>query len=246
MKNQKNIYVGTSGWHYRHWSGPFYPEDLPAADKLEFYAGFFRTVEINNSFYQLPKEETLARWHDITQADFIFSLKASRYITHMKKLKDGDKTFQPLAETVKVLEPKLGPILFQLPPNWGFNPERLEAFLKALPPDYRYVFEFRHPGWFTGPTYEILQRFGAAFCIYELAGLVSPKKITAEFVYVRLHGPGKAYQGQYDTRILAGWAGAFSTWAGQGKDIFCYFDNDQLGYAVQDALKLQHMIRGRA
>jgi len=246
MKNQENIYIGTSGWQYRHWRGPFYPEDLPAADQLKFYADSFQTVEINNSFYQLPKKETMTRWRDTTQADFIFSIKASRYITHMKKLKDGSKTFPPLAEIVDVMGKKCGPILFQLPPNWGFNPERLEAFIKALRKDYRYVFEFRHPGWFTRQTYEILQRFDAAFCIYELAGRLSPKKISTDFVYVRLHGPEDAYEGQYDTRTLAGWAGAFSTWARQGKKIFCYFDNDQRGYAAQDALKLQQMIRGRS
>jgi uncharacterized protein YecE (DUF72 family) len=245
MKNQENIYIGTSGWHYRHWRGPFYPEDLPAADQLKFYAGVFKTVEINNSFYQLPKQETLANWRDSTQSDFIFAVKASRYITHMKKLKEGDKTFQPLAEIVKVLEPKLGPILFQLPPKWGFNAGRLTEFVNALPRDYQYVFEFRDPSWFNRRAYDILKRSGAAFCIYELAGRLSPKEITADFVYVRLHGPKAAYQGQYDTRTLAGWAGAFSTWAGQGKQIFCYFDNDERGYAAQDALRLQQMIRGR-
>jgi uncharacterized protein YecE (DUF72 family) len=244
MKNPENVYIGTSGWHYRHWRGPFYPEDLPAADQLKYYADIFQTVEINNSFYQLPKKKTLAGWRDTTQSDFIFSVKGNRYITHMKKLREGRRTFQLLADAIGVLGPKCGPILFQLPPNWGFNPERLAAFTEALPKDYRYAFEFRHPAWFTRRTYDILQQFGAAFCIYELAGRISPKKITAEFGYVRLHGPEDAYQGQYDTRVLAGWAGAFSTWAGQGKEIFCYFDNDQRGYAAQDALRLQRMIRG--
>jgi len=244
MKNRENIHIGTSGWHYEHWSGPFYPDDLPAADRLKFYAGLFQTVEINNSFYQLPRKETLARWRDITQSDFIFAVKASRYITHMKKLREGGKTFQPLAEVVRALGSKLGPILFQLPPNWSCNAKRLGEFVEALPGDYRYAFEFRDPSWFNRRTYEILRELGAAFCIYELAGRLSPKEITSEYVYVRLHGPEAAYQGQYDTRTLAGWAGAFSTWAGQGKQIYCYFDNDERGHAARDALRIQQMIRG--
>jgi uncharacterized protein YecE (DUF72 family) len=199
-------------------------------------------VEINNSFYQLPKEETLLAWRDTVPKGFIFAVKGSRYITHMKKLKDPKQTLAGLLGRIEVLDEKFGPILFQLPPKWHVNLQRLRDFLAVLPKDYRYAFEFRDPTWYRQEVYEALNEHGAAFCIYELAGHRSPKEVTANFVYIRLHGPGDAYQGQYEKRALAGWAGAFSAWARQGKSIFCYFDNDEAGYAAQDAVRLQEML----
>jgi uncharacterized protein YecE (DUF72 family) len=242
MSRNSDIHIGTSGWHYDHWKGPFYPEDLPAQEMLPYYVGHFRTVEINNSFYQLPKKATLELWRNTVPDGFVFSMKGSRYITHMKKLKDPSRTVPPLLEVAGVLSEKLGPVLFQLPPRWRINPERLDLFLQFLPDRFRYAFEFRDSGWFDARTYEILSKHRAAFCIYQLAGRLSPKEVTTDFVYVRLHGPGKAYEGQYDEKTLAGWAGAFSTWHSQGKKVFCYFDNDQAGYAAQDALRLQDMM----
>jgi uncharacterized protein YecE (DUF72 family) len=243
-KDQKNIHIGTSGWHYDHWRGSFYPEDIPKTEFLTFYAEHFHTVEINNSFYQLPNKKTLSKWAESSPRDFIFTAKASRYLTHMKKLKDPDEPLATFFDAVRVLGNKLGPVIFQLPPRWHFNPERLNAFLEALPSEYRYAFEFRDPSWFDERAYEALRKHGAAFCVYELAGRMSPKRITADFIYIRLHGPGDAYQGQYDSSTLAGWAGAFATWAAQGKEIFCYFDNDEAGYAAQDARSLQQMVQG--
>jgi uncharacterized protein YecE (DUF72 family) len=238
------IHIGTSGWHYDHWRGPFYPQNLGKnKDMLPYYARHFRSVEINNSFYQLPKKKTLACWHKSVPKRFLFTLKGSRYITHMKKLKDPSKTVPPLLEAVRVLGSKLGPILFQLPPRWKINPERLQEFLQILPTEFRYAFEFRDPSWFDGRIYQTLSDHDAAFCIYHLAGLLSPKEVTTDFVYIRLHGPQEAYQGQYDIHTLAGWAGALSTWQKQGREIFCFFDNDQAGYAAQDALRLQKMIQ---
>jgi uncharacterized protein YecE (DUF72 family) len=139
------------------------------------------------------------------------------------------------------LAEKLGPILFQLPPNWGLNAERLHAFLEVLPDGYRFAFEFRDPSWFDTQVYEMLAAHDAALCIYQFAGRLSPREVTAGWVYVRLHGPGEAYQGKYDTETLAGWMGAFSTWMRQGKEVYCYFDNDESGFAVQNALSLQAM-----
>jgi len=245
MEGRTFIHIGTSGWHYDHWRGPFYPQDLSAKAYLEYYMERFHTVEINNSFYQLPKEETLAVWRDTVPSGFIFTVKGSRYITHMKKLKDPEGAVALFLERVEVLGDKAGPILFQLPPRWRANPERLVSFLEALPGQFRYAFEFRDPSWFNSEVYDILAGHGAAFCIYELGGQVSPKEITADFVYVRLHGPGGPYQGQYTTEVLAGWAGAFATWASQGKKVYCYFDNDEAGYAAQDAMNIQEMIQGR-
>ena len=241
MKSVERIHIGTSGWHYSHWQGVFYPEEMAKKEFLKYYADHFQTVEINNSFYQLPKKETLSSWRNSVPSGFIFTVKASRYITHMKKLKDPSEPLHTLLETVEVLGDKLGPILFQLPPRWQFNPQRFDNFLDSLPANHRYAFEFRDPRWFNTSAYAMMSKHRAAFCIYELAGLLSPKEVTADFIYIRLHGPGEAYQGEYDTDALAGWAGAFYTWAKQGKEIFCYFDNDEAGYAAQDALRLQKM-----
>ena len=236
--------IGTSGWHYDHWQGPFFPEDMPAEDMLGFYARHFPAAEINNSFYQLPKAETLEHWRDVVPGNFRFAVKASRYITHMKKLKDPREPVARFLQRVAVLGDRLGPVLFQLPPNWRCNVERLAAFLAALPETGRYAFEFRDPSWFDDKVYQLLQEAGAAFCIYDLAGRQSPKTVTADFVYVRLHGPDQAYEGSYSVQALAGWAGAISAWQKQGWDVFCFFDNDQKGYAPANALRLQEMLIG--
>jgi uncharacterized protein YecE (DUF72 family) len=240
-KESQAIHIGTSGWHYDHWVGPFYPPDLATGDFLAYYAQHFCTVEINSSFYGLPEVESLQRWREATPPGFLFAVKASQYITHMKKLRDPQEPVLNLLERIEPLGQKLGPILFQLPPNWHLNVERLNLFLQAMPQGYRYAFEFRDPSWLEPRTYEVLRQYGAAFCIYDLAGQLAPKEITADWIYVRLHGPNGAYQGDYDVQTLSGWAGAFSTWAAQGKEIYCYFDNDQFGYAVKNALRLQAM-----
>ncbi len=242
MKHAANIHIGTSGWHYTHWKGPFYPEDLPASRFLEHYAGCFRTAEINNSFYRLPEKKTLAQWRGITPDGFIFAAKASRYLTHMKKLKDPQEPLERLLDRLDILEDKLGPILFQLPPRWKLNPKRLEDFLGALPEGYRYAVEFRDASWFDERIYEMLAARGVAFCVYDLGGESSPKKTTADFVYARLHGPEGAYEGRYGAKRLSGWAGAFTGWLKEEKEVYCYFDNDEAGYAPQDALRLQQMM----
>ncbi len=244
MANKGNIHIGTSGWQYSHWKGPFYPEHLSNHELLEYYSGYFDTVEINNSFYRLPKKETLHRWKECVPGEFIFSFKANRYITHMKKLKDPADSLARMLDVVDSLEDALGPILFQLPPRWKFNPERFSNFLDMLPPRYRYVFEFRDPSWLVPDAYKALDKAGAAFCIYEIGGLKSPTHVTADFVYIRLHGPEREpYRGRYSTKVLAGWAGAISSWVVQGKDVFCYFDNDEAGYAAQDAARLREMLK---
>jgi len=242
MKTNADIHIGTSGWHYHHWKGTFYPEDLANEDLLAFYADRFHTVEINNSFYNIPEKKTLRMWRNRVPREFIFSVKASRYITHMKKLKQGSEPVSTMLSAIDTLGDTLGPILFQLPPRWKCNPGRLQEFLSHLPDGYRYTFEFRDETWLRQETYDLLKQYQAAFCIYHLAGFLSPKEVTAPFVYIRLHGPGAAYEGRYDTQMLAGWAGALSAWQRQGKDVYCYFDNDQLGYAAQNAAQLQEMI----
>ena len=236
------IHIGTSGWHYDHWVGPFYPSGTSSEDFLSLYTRFFRTVEINNTFYQLPARETLADWHHVTPDAFLFACKASRFITHMKKLSDPKQSVKRFFHAIEVLGDKLGPVLFQLPPRWHLNVDRLKRFLDALPGSWRYAFEFRDDTWFTQDTLKTLAEHGAAFCIYDLAGRQSPEAVTTDLVYIRLHGPEKAYQGRYRTRALARWATRCQAWSKEGRDVYCYFDNDEKGYAAQDALALKRMI----
>ncbi len=238
MEKEKHIHIGTSGWHYGHWEGPFYPDKTPSEKYLEYYSKFFNTVEINSSFYRMPDKETVREWRDTTPERFIFSVKASRYITHMKKLKDPEAAVSYLISTVSLLRNKLGPILFQLPPKWHVNPERLESFIESLPHGYSYAFEFRDTSWFNDNIYEILEKHNTAFCIYEIGGIRSPRIVTGDIVYVRLHGPDGPYRGEYKTSSLEEWADSISAWAKQGKKIFCYFDNDEAGYAPRDAMRL--------
>jgi len=241
----KAIHVGTSGWHYHHWKGPFYPKDLPDENLLEHYLKHFDTAEINNTFYRLPRKETFAQWRDSVPGGFLFSVKASRYITHMKKLKDPEQPMANFVGGVDALGDKLGPILFQLPPRWRLNIDRLTSFLTALPEGHRYAFEFRDESWFGKQTEEALCERGAAFCIYHFEHRQSPRPVTADFVYVRLHGPDGAYQGKYDDQTLKQWAEDLSSWVNGGKEVFCYFDNDEKGYAPQNALKLKELLGGK-
>jgi uncharacterized protein YecE (DUF72 family) len=236
------IYIGTSGWSYEHWKGCFYPQSLPARDFLGYYQQHFNSVEINNTFYRLPDEHTFLHWYETVPDDFVFSVKASRYISHMKKLKDPAETVPPFMQQVRLLGSKLGPILFQLPPRWRCNPQRLQAFLHALPAGYRYVFEFRDSSWFTPQTCQLLQQYNAAFCIYELDSKLSPLEVTADFVYLRLHGPAAAYCGSYSAKALEGWAKKIMGWQEAGKQVYCFFDNDEAGYAVQNAIQLKTMV----
>jgi uncharacterized protein YecE (DUF72 family) len=236
------IRIGTSGWHYKHWLGPFYPTGLAAKDMLAWYMERFDTVEINNSFYRLPSPETFDAWRRATPPRFCFAVKGSRYITHRKRLKDPKPALERLMPAVDVLGPKLGPILFQLPPRWSRNLERLAEFLAALPKRRRYTFEFRDPSWHGPDVYRLLARHNAAFCIYELDGFVSPIEVTADFVYVRLHGPGKKYQGDYSADILKAWALRIDGWRRSSAAVYVYFDNDQAGYAAKNAAELKALL----
>ena len=242
LSRKGNINIGASGWDYDHWSGPFYPENLKKKRRFDYYAERFDTVEINNTFYRMPGEKTLRSWRDSAPEGFTFSLKASRYITHMKKLKEPRAPLDNFHEKADLLGNALGPVLLQLPPKWKYNGERLEHFLSELHTGCRYCMEFRDTDWFRDETYEQLERAGVAFCIYEIGETRSPRRVTANFVYIRLHGPDAAYQGRYSKKTLAAHAGAINTWLEQGKDVYCYFDNDQNGYAPLNAMELKKMI----
>jgi len=236
------VYIGTSGWHYQHWKGAFYPPKLPAAEMLDYYAQHFRTVEINSSFYRLPLTGALEDWRRATPRDFHFAVKGSRYLTHMKKLKDPAPGIAKFFARVEPLGRKLGPVIFQLPPQWEVNAERLEAFLQALPPRRRYAFELRNQTWRTPEILALLRRHKAAFCIFEIAGVFSGIEITANFTYVRLHGPDGAYQGSYPDKTLREWAQRIREWRQKLRAVYIYFDNDQAAYAVQNALALAKMV----
>jgi uncharacterized protein YecE (DUF72 family) len=236
------VYIGCSGWHYKHWKGPFYPEKLPASKMLDYYAARFGTVELNNTFYRLPQEKALDNWRDCTPPDFLFAMKGSRFLTHMKKLKDPEPGIAKFFERADRLERKLGPIVFQLPPWWEANAGRLEIFLGALPPRRRYAFELRNATWHTPEILAILKRHNTAYCIFEIAGMFSGIHITANFTYVRLHGPGGAYQGSYPDSTLREWAGRIREWRQRLRAVYIYFDNDQAAYAVENALTLQRMV----
>jgi uncharacterized protein YecE (DUF72 family) len=238
------IRIGTSGYSYKHWVGNYYPAGLKASEWLRHYAGDFDTVELNNTFYTLPNEETFDVWRKSTPRDFVFAVKGSRFLTHMIKLKEPERGlvhFMPRAER---LRSKLGPILWQFPPGWKVNVERLEQFLALLPPEHRYTFELRNETWMIEPVYEVLRKYNAAFCIYELAGYHSPLELTADWTYVRLHGPtARKYQGSYTERQMEEWAGRIRAWSRKMKAIYVYFDNDDSAYAVDNALTLKRLLK---
>jgi uncharacterized protein YecE (DUF72 family) len=240
------IRIGTSGYHYKHWQGPFYPKKISPDEMLGFYSRNFDSVELNNSFYRLPTEDAFDNWRESSPENFVFAVKASRFLTHQKKLKDPEAALQKLLPRASRLSCKLGPILFQLPPRWQVNPGRLETLLEALPRDLRYTFEFRDLTWIRPEINKLLTRFDAAFCIYELAGYHSPLTITSDFVYVRLHGPGLGkYQESYSNSRLRRWTQQIKDWAEYLTAIYIYFDNDEGGYAAQNALTLKKMIMGK-
>lgn len=237
-----DIRIGCSGWHYKHWRGPFYPEKLPSTRWLEFYIERFDTVELNSTFYRLPPEGGLATWRDSTPPDFVFAAKGSRFITHMKKLSQPEASIEKYFDRVDILGRKLGPILFQLPPWWEVNLERLEEFLRALPRRRRYGFEFRNATWHSDEVYALLRKHNAAFCAFDIAQFQSPVVITADFAYVRLHGPGPGrYQGSYSRDALSNWARRIRAWAKDLKAVYVYFDNDMAAFAPHNTLELKRL-----
>ncbi len=239
--------VGTSGWHYAHWRGRIYPPTLPPRDWLSHYAGQLDSVEVNNSFYRLPEANTLAEWAERTPTDFEFALKAPRGITHLRKLGGRREPLDTFLARAALLGNKCGPLLFQLPPHWHCNTTRLASFLRQLPTGHqRVAFEFRDPSWHNDEVYALLAEHGAAFCIYHLAGQTSPRVLTADFVYLRLHGPAGAYAGRYHPRTLQHWAGQISDWRQQGHAVYVYFNNDEAGYAFRNACQLRDLLAADA
>ncbi len=209
---------------------------------LPYYYERFDTVELNNTFYRLPTRSALENWRDSTPESFCFAAKGSRFLTHMKKLKDPEPGLEKFFDAVDVLRHKLGPILFQLPPNWQLDVERFTHFLNALPKHHRYAFEFRNASWNVQEIYNLLAHYRVGYCIYDLAGFQSPVEVTTDLVYIRLHGPGGKYQGSYSDDALSEWAQRIRKWRGDQRAVYVYFDNDQAGYAVYNALTLKKLL----
>jgi uncharacterized protein YecE (DUF72 family) len=233
------IHIGTSGWHYKHWIGSFYPTDITPKQMFAFYAKYFDTVEINNTFYRLPAPETFDAWRDNAPHNFLYAVKASRFITHMKKLKDPETSIAKFFLAAEHLHDKLGPILFQLPPRWEFDAARLAEFLEALPRQHRYVLEFRDKSWLVPQAFALLRKHNVAFCIHDLSRMQTPLEITADFTYLRFHGPGTAkYSGSYSDADLRRWARRIAEWRRDLAAIYVYFNNDVGGWAIKNALTL--------
>jgi uncharacterized protein YecE (DUF72 family) len=239
---QAVIRVGTSGWSYAHWRRVFYPEDLPSGKWFQYYCRYFDTVEINNTFYNLPADPAIDKWRQEAPSGFVFAVKANRFITHMKKLKDVDDSVSVFLKRLKVLKSRLGPILFQLPPGLKLDTNRLRAFLAALPRRRRYAVEFRNSTWLDDEAIDILKKRQIAFCIHDLLDGPCPHHVTATFAYYRFHGHGAKYGGSYPKRVLRKNAEEMADILDSGKDVYAYFNNDAFGYALKDAVALRKMV----
>ncbi len=243
MKRTK-LFIGASGWSYGDWEdGVFYPKKLPKTDQLIFYAKNFKTVELNVSFYHLMSAKTFQNWRQKTPQNFVFAVKASRFITHIKKLKDANEPWKNFINNAKYLEEKLGPILFQLPPKWKRNSDRLENFVKILPDHYKYVFEFREKTWFCDEIYKILNKKNIALCFSDSPSFPFEEKITASFIYIRFHGPGSLYNSYYSKKQLKNWAEKIKKYLSDGLDVYGYFNNDTCGYATKNAKELIELLK---
>jgi uncharacterized protein YecE (DUF72 family) len=236
------VRIGTSGYVYPHWrKGVFYPPGLPAKQELAYYAARFRTVELNNPFYRLPTPEMFLRWRESTPTDFDFAIKASRYITHIKRLHNVADEIALLMERAGMLGPKLGPVLFQLPPTQQIDTARLRDFLALLTPNQRWVVEFRHPSWHTSETYQLLAEGGVALCIPVGGGLEPDRITTAPFTYIRMHR-GQEPTGGFAREELKSWAVQVRALAASGKEVYIYFNNDWKGFALRDAVTFERLL----
>ena len=249
--NSQQIRVGCSGWQYKHWRGDFYPYELPQKRWFDHYALTFDTVEINNSFYRLPEASTFAKWREQAPKHFLYAVKASRFLTHMKKLKDPEDPLFRFFEHVRDLGPHQGPILYQLPPRWPMDVERFEIFLQTLRRvgrDLRirpsHVVEFREPSWYDERIYKLLRKHKVALCLHDMKGSATDRIVIGPFIYVRFHGWTK-YAGRYEDERLDEWADWLSERIAEGLDVFAYFNNDVGGHAPRDAVRLRDRIHVR-
>jgi uncharacterized protein YecE (DUF72 family) len=240
------VRVGSSGWIYPHWRGRFYPEKLAVKRWFAFYAEHFDTVEVNNSFYRLPKPETFDAWAAQAPASFRYAVKANRYLTQAKKLKDCEEPMARMMPAFRHLGETLGPVLYQLPPRFKLNLDRLEQFLELLPKDVVNVFEFRDNSWHDDAVFSLLERYGASFCAHDMPGSNSPDLAVGPVAYVRFHGGEGKYWGRYSDAALLRWTDWMMAEARKGREVWAYFNNDAEAHAIQDALTLKAMLRQAA
>jgi uncharacterized protein YecE (DUF72 family) len=237
-----SVHIGCSGWIYRHWRELFYPAKLAQHRWFAYYAETFRTVELNTSFYHLPKPDTFTKWRDQAPEGFRYAVKAPRFITHMKKLKDCSEPVEEFLGRARNLGDTIGPILYQLPPRWALNRERLEEFVALLPSDLTHVFEFREKSWLTEEVLALLDSRGISFCAHDMPGLATPRWASGPIAYVRFHGGTGKYVGRYSDETLLVWTDWLVKQAQSGRDLWCYFNNDIHGHAIHDALTLRAMV----
>ncbi len=238
------ILIGTSGWSYDSWRGPFYPEKLAKKDWLGFYAAQFPSTEINGSFYRTPSLAAVTGWRQQTPSGFSFAWKASKFITHWKRLTAScDNSIALMQTRLEALGAKARLVLFQLPPRFAKDTARLESFLHMLPRrPCRYAFEFRDKSWYDDDNLQMLKDHNVALCISDHADAPAPWQATARHVYIRGHGPSGRYSGSYSARTLRRWADAAAQWKSERRDVFVYFDNDQKAAAPRDARRLMAML----
>jgi uncharacterized protein YecE (DUF72 family) len=236
------VYIGTSGWSYQSWRGPFFPKEVKVKDHLRYYATQFPTTELNGVFYRTPTIKAVEGWRDQTPPGFIYAWKASKFITHWKRLTNSENSVELLVSRLKILGSKGGPVLFQLPPRFEANRERLASFLKLLPRCWPYAFEFRHPSWYEDDILDLLRDNDIALCLSDHHDAPSPWEVTARHVYLRGHGPGGTYKDHYPDKTLRAWARDIEKWKRQRRMVFVYFDNDQKSAAPKDALRLMEIL----
>ncbi|WP_166040164.1 DUF72 domain-containing protein [Sphingosinicella sp. YJ22] len=239
----ERIRIGCSGWNYKHWRELFYPKGLAARRWFAFYAEHFDTVEINNSFYRLPAPETFDKWREQAPPGFCYAVKANRFLTQAKKLKDCEEPLARMMPPFRHLGDRLGPILYQLPPQFKLNLERLESFLELVPRDVINVFEFRDKSWYVPETFDLLERFDASFCVHDMPGSASERRAVGAAAYVRFHGTSGKYWGRYPDEALLGWTDWIVGQARSGRSVWCYFNNDIDAHAIHDAQTLKTMVR---
>lgn len=248
------IRVGCSGWQYKHWRADFYPAELRTANWFHHYAQTFDTVEINNSFYRWPAPETFAKWSEQAPKRFLYAVKASRFLTHLKKLKEPEEPVSRTFDHVKELGPHLGPLLYQLPPGFQVNTDRLDQFLKTISRPVRetglktrpyQAIEFREPSWYTDGIFALLRKHKVALCLHDMQGSATGKVVVGPFIYVRYHFGTKKYGGRYDDDRLDDWADWLAECARKGMAVFAYFNNDTGGHAPRDAIRLRDRIHAR-
>lgn len=242
------IFIGTSGWNYYDWQRIFYTEKIKSKDWLNFYSKKFPTVEVNYSFYHLPRVQTFKNWFEQTPEEFIFSVKVSRFITHIKRLKRVKGTWDKFINSAQVLDKKLGPILLQFPASFRIEPKELETFLKITKANKRIrrlklAFEFRHKSCFDEKIYRVLKKYKAALVISHSSRYPLEELITGSFLYIRFHGPDQLFASKYPNKEMKEWAGKIKKWQKKVKEIYIYFNNDFHGYALANAKTLRKYLK---